>query len=95
MNNLKTFKALADPVRRKVLLLLRNGKISAGEIAQNFDLTNATVSYHLKQLKEANLIFEEKQKQYIYYELNLSVFEEMLLWFEEFKGGIKNEKEQK
>ena len=92
MNNSTIFKVLSDPVRRKILLLLRNGKLSAGEIADQFELTNATVSYHLKKLKEAELVFEEKDKQYIYYDLNLTVLEEILLWFEEFKGGLKNGK---
>ncbi len=85
-----TFKALSDPVRREILVLLRNGKLPAGEIAAKFDMTGATISYHLSQLKKADLIFEEKVKNFIYYELNTSVFDEMLLWFQQF-GGEKNE----
>lgn len=91
----ETFKALADPVRRNILVLLKNGKLSAGEIASNFDMTGATVSYHLSQLKKADLIFETKYKNYVYYELNTSVFEEIMLWFAQFKGDDKYEKTDK
>jgi len=76
----ETLKALADPVRRDILSMLRDGKKSAGEIAEQFNLTGATVSYHLAKLKSADLIAEEKYKNYIYYELNASVFEEILTW---------------
>ncbi len=86
----ETFKALSDPVRREVLLMLRGGRMSAGDIAQHFDMTNATISYHLSQLKKAGLVFETKHKNYVYYELNLSVFEEILMWISQFskdEGG--------
>ena len=86
-----TFKALSDPVRREILVLLKDGKKSAGEIAENFDMTNATISYHLSQLKKAGLVFESRYKNYIYYEINVSVFEEMMLWFSQF-GGVSYEK---
>ena len=86
-----TFKALSDPVRREILVLLKDGKKSAGEIAENFDMTNATISYHLSQLKKAGLVFESRYKNYIYYEINVSVFEEMMLWFSQF-GGVSDEK---
>ena len=86
-----TFKALSDPVRREILVLLKDGKKSAGEIAENFDMTNATISYHLSQLKKAGLVFESRYKNYIYYEINVSVFEEMMLWFSHF-GGVKKKK---
>ena len=86
-----TFKALSDPVRREILVLLKDGKMSAGEIAENFDMTNATISYHLSQLKKAGLVFESRYKNYIYYEINVSVFEEMMLWFSQF-GGVSDEK---
>lgn len=89
----ETFKALADPIRREILVLLREGKMSAGEIGQHFDMTGATISYHLSQLKKAALIFETKHKNYIYYEINVSVFEEIMLWVSQFHGGEKNEKE--
>lgn len=81
----ETFKALADPSRREILLMLKKGKMSAGEIAAQFDMTNATVSYHLSQLKKAELITETKHKNYIYYELNISVFEEIMLWISQFR----------
>lgn len=86
-----TFKALSDPVRREILMLLRKGKLSAGEIAAQFDMTAATISYHLNILKKAELIFETKFKNYIYYELNTSVVEEMMLWLAELKGGNDDE----
>lgn len=87
----ETFKALSDPVRREILIMLRNGKLSAGEIAGKFDMTGATISYHLSQLKKAGLITEDKYKNFIYYELNASVFEEVILWISQF-GGSKDEK---
>ena len=68
----ETFKALSDPVRREILVLLKDGKLSAGEIAGCFEMTQATVSYHLSKLKQADLIFENKYKNYIYYEINRS-----------------------
>ena len=76
----ETLKAISDPVRRDILLMLKSGKKSAGEIAEKFNLTGATVSYHLAKLKGADLIAEEKYKNFIYYELNASVFEEVLTW---------------
>lgn len=87
----ETFKALSDPVRREILVMLRNNRLSAGEIVQAFDMTGATISYHLTQLKKAGLINETKYKNYIYYELNASVFEEVMLWFAQF-GGKDDEK---
>lgn len=82
----ETFKALSDSKRRQILELLKPGSKSAGEIAEHFDMTNATVSYHLNQLKKADLITETKYKNYIYYELNASVFEELLLWIKGFEN---------
>lgn len=76
----ETLKAISDPARRDILQLLKGGKRSAGEIAKQFDLTGATVSYHLAKLKSADLITEEKSKNFIYYALNTSVFEEVLTW---------------
>ncbi|MDW2796708.1 autorepressor SdpR family transcription factor [Clostridium boliviensis] len=88
-----TFKALSDPVRREILLMLRSGRLSAGQIADKFDMTNATISYHLAQLKKADLVFESKHKNFVYYELNTSVFEELMLWFSQFKGKEDNDEE--
>ena len=81
----ETFRALGDPVRRKILTLLRGGKMSAGEIVAHFDMTGATISYHLSQLKKAGLIVEQRDKNFIYYQLNTSVFEEILLWLSDFR----------
>ncbi|MDF2540431.1 MAG: ArsR family transcriptional regulator [Herbinix sp.] len=87
-----TFKALSDPIRREILQLLKGGKLSAGDIGQHFNMTGAAISYHLNQLKKADLIYETKYKNYIYYELNTSIFEEIILWLELLKGGKENEK---
>ena len=76
----ETFKALSDPIRREILTLLKNGRLSAGEIGSHFEMTGATISYHLSILKKAGLIFESKEKNYIYYTLNTSVVEEVMLW---------------
>ena len=83
----ETFKALSDPVRREILLLLRKGRLSAGEIGSHFEMTGATISYHLGILKKADLVFKTREKNYIYYELNTTVFEEMLLYLQMFRGG--------
>lgn len=81
-----TFKALSDPVRRQILELLKQGPLSAGEIGEHFEMTGATISYHLKVLKQADLVFESRKKNYIYYQLNTTVLEEILLWISGFKG---------
>ena len=90
-----TFKALSDPVRREILQLLKHGKLSAGEISSHFDMTGATVSYHLKILKKADLIWETKVKNFIYYELNTSVVDELLLWLKDQKGDDSYDKNDK
>ena len=81
-----TFKALSDPARRQILEMLKKGPLSAGEISSHFDMTGATVSYHLKILKQADLIFESRKKNFIYYQLNTSVLEEIMLWISTLKG---------
>ena len=86
----ETFKALADPIRREILMMLKDNKMSAGEISDKFEMTGATISYRLSQLKKAGLISETKYKNFIYYEINVSVFEEVMLWLSNF-GGINNE----
>lgn len=83
----ETFKALADPARREMLTLLRAGKLSAGEIGSHFEMTGATVSYHLSQLKKAGLVFESKEKNFVYYQLNTSVLEEAMLWLAQLQGS--------
>lgn len=86
----ETFKALSDPVRREILTLLKEGKMSAGDIAGHFDMAGATISYHLSQLKKADLVTETKYKNFVYYELNLSVFEELMCWISQF-NEVQNE----
>jgi len=85
----ETFKALSDPVRRDILGMLKNGRMSAGEIGEKFNLAGATVSYHLAKLKQADLIAEQKHKNFIYYELNTSVFEEVIKWIYTLGGNKK------
>lgn len=80
----ETFKALSDPTRREILNLLKAQTLSAGEISEHFNITGATVSHHLTILKNADLISDKREGKYIYYELNLSVFEEILNWFNSF-----------
>ena len=82
-----TLKAISDPVRRDILSMLKNGRMSAGEIGEKVNLTGATVSYHLAKLKKADLISEEKYKNFVYYTLNASVFEEVLTWIYNI-GGV-------
>ena len=76
----ETFKALSDPVRRDILEMLKKGRMSAGDIGSHFDMTGATISYHLNILKKAGLVKETKQKNFVFYELNASVVEEVMLW---------------
>ena len=90
----ETFKALSDPIRREILTLLKNGRLSAGEIGSHFEMTGATISYHLSILKKAGLIFESKEKNYIYYTLNTSVVEEVMLWLSELKGDVSHDQEK-
>lgn len=82
----ETFKALSDPVRREILTRLKRGRMSAGEIAACFDMTGPTISYHLKTLKKADLIYETREGTFIYYQLNTSVLEEAMLWLSSLKG---------
>ena len=82
----RTLKALSDPTRREILNLLKAGAMAAGDIAARFDMTAAAVSRHLSVLKEADLIRDSREGKYIFYELNASVLEEILLWITELKG---------
>ncbi len=88
----ETFKALSDPIRRDILVLLREKRLSAGEIGSHFDMTGATISYHLNILKKADLIWETKEKNFIYYQLNTSVVEDVLCWLSQLKGENDHEK---
>ena len=82
----QTLKALADPTRREILNLLKSGTKSAGEIADHFDITAAAISRHLSVLKDADLIEDSREGKYIYYTLNASVLEEIMLWITDLKG---------
>lgn len=82
----RTLKALSDPIRREILNLLKSGPMAAGDISARFDVTGAAVSRHLSVLKEAELIRDKREGKFIYYELNASVLEEILLWITELKG---------
>ena len=86
MSMQNTLRALADPIRREILNLLKQGRLSAGEITEHFDVTAASISRHLSVLKEADLIRDERQGKFIYYELNASVLEEIMLWLTDLKG---------
>ena len=83
----ETFKALSDSTRREILQLLRQGALPAGEIAEHFNMTGATISHHLSVLKNAGLVDAERRGTYIYYEINLSVLEEILTWMTGLYGG--------
>ena len=84
-----TMKALSDPTRREILDLLKKGSMTAGETGENFDMTGATISHHLSQLKKSGLITESREKNFIHYSLNASVLEEVLLWINNLQGGKK------
>ena len=86
-----TLKALADPIRRKILNLLKNGRLSAGEICEHFSVTGASISRHLAILKEADLIRNKREGKFIYYELNTSVLEDVMLWIIDLKGVSDDE----
>lgn len=86
-----TFKALGDPTRRAILTLLKNGSMTAGEIGAHFPITGASVSHHLSVLRNAGLISDVRSGTYIYYELNLSVIDELLAWAADFRGGKTDE----
>ena len=86
MGETNVFKVLSDRQRREILVLLKSGRLNAGELAEKLGISPAALSYHLKLLKEAGLILEYRQKNYIYYEVNTSVFEELILWVRQFGG---------
>lgn len=81
-----TLKALSDPIRREILNLLKNGRLSAGEICDHFPVTGASISRHLSVLKDADLIRDTREGKFIYYDLNASVLEEIMLWITDLKG---------
>ena len=88
-----TLRALADPIRREILNLLKQGRMSAGEISDRFPVTGASISRHLSVLKEADLIRDTREGKFIYYDLNASVLEEILLWVQELKGVQDHDQE--
>jgi len=81
------FKVLSDPQRREILMMLKEGSMTAGDIAARLEVTPAALSYHLKLLKNADLVMEYKQKNFIYYELNTTVFDDLVLWIKQFGGN--------
>ena len=88
----ETFKALSDPTRRAILDILKSGPKTAGEIAAHFDMTGATISHHLSILRQADLVCDDKQGKYIYYELNMSVLDEITGWIAALKGANNDDK---
>ena len=86
-----TLKALSDPIRREILNLLKKGRMSAGDIVDNFDVTGASISRHLSVLKEADLIRDCREGKFIFYELNTSVLEDVMLWIGDLKGVDNND----
>ena len=86
-----TLRALADPIRREILNLLKSGRMSAGDICDHFPVTAASISRHLSVLKEADLIRDTREGKFIYYDLNASVLEEIMLWITDLKGVQKND----
>jgi DNA-binding transcriptional ArsR family regulator len=87
----QTLKALSDPIRREILDLLKEGRMSAGDICAHFEVTGASISRHLSVLKDADLIRDKREGNFIYYELNASVLEEILLWITQLKGEDHDE----
>ena len=82
----QTTKAIADPTRREILALLKNGRMTAGDIVSRFNMTGASISKHLSILKEADLVRDERDGKFIYYELNTSLLEDVMCWIAELKG---------
>ena len=91
MSMQNTLRALADPIRREILNMLKAGRLSAGEIGEHFDVTGAAISRHLSVLKDADLIRDTREGKFIYYDLNASVLEEIMLWIADLKGAEKHD----
>ncbi|MDY4588857.1 MAG: autorepressor SdpR family transcription factor [Oscillospiraceae bacterium] len=87
MGETNIFKVLSDKQRRDILVMLKDGRLSAGEIAERLDISPAALSYHLKILKNADLVMEYKSKNFVYYEINTTVFDELILWIRQFGGN--------
>ncbi len=86
MSESNIFKVLSDSQRREILVILRNGRMNAGEIAERLGITPQALSYHLKLLKSADLVIEYREKNFIYYEINTTVLEELIIWIQQFGG---------
>lgn len=91
MNIGDTLKVLSDPVRREILQLLKKDRMTAGSIAEAVGMTPAALSYHLKLLKKSEFVIEYKEKNFIWYEINTTIFDEIIMWLKQFGGGA-NEK---
>lgn len=89
MSETSIFRVLSEKQRRDILVMLKSGRLSAGEIAEKLGVTPAALSYHLKLLKNADLVMEYKIKNFVYYEINTTVFDELILWIEQFGGNRK------
>lgn len=89
-----TLRALSDPIRREILNLLKNGRMSAGDISERFEVTGASISRHLSVLKDADLIRDKREGKFIYYELNASVLEEIMLWIVDLKGEEEHDQKK-
>ncbi len=90
----QTLRALSDPIRREILNLLKAGRLPAGQISDHFSVTGASISRHLSVLKDADLIRDTREGKFIFYELNVSVLEEIMLWITDLKGEKENAEEQ-
>jgi len=90
----QTLRALADPIRREILAILKKGRMSAGDICAHFDVTGASISRHLSVLKEADLIRDKREGKFIFYELNTSVLEDVMIWISVLKGDEENDKKE-
>ena len=89
MSESSIFKVLSDEQRREILRLLKDGRLSAGEIAERLSVTPAALSYHLRLLKSADLVIEYKSKNFVYYEINTTILQELILWVGQFGGKEK------
>ena len=89
----RTLKALSDPIRREILNLLKSGRLSAGEICQHFQVTDASISRHLSVLRDADLVRDTREGKVIDYDLNASVLEEIMLWITDLKGVYDHDQE--
>ena len=87
----ETLKALSDPIRREILNMLKDGRMAAGEIVEKFPVTGASISRHLSVLKEADLIRDTREGKFIYYDINTSVLEEIMLFISDLKGDKKDD----